>query len=150
MGKVGEDGGRCVDHRRSRHNQHSGQRAGRQDAGDGRHQIFDSAEHRFQGRRQGPACQQSTGDSPQHKAENGRNSANKMLCDAVIYNLQCIGESVNRLSDEFTSSYPQIDWPAIAGLRHILVHDYFQVNMYRIWMIVQNDLPVLNEFLRAL
>ena len=77
-------------------------------------------------------------------------SANKMLCDAVIYNLQCIGESVNRLSDEFTSSYPQIDWPAIAGLRHILVHDYFQVNMYRIWMIVQNDLPVLNEFLRAL
>lgn len=76
--------------------------------------------------------------------------ANKMMCHAVVYNLQCIGESVNRLSDEFTNSYPQIDWPAIAGLRHILVHDYYQVSMYRIWMILQNDLPVLNSFLRSL
>lgn len=61
---------------------------------------------------------------------------NKVLCHAVIYNLQCI-----------ISSHPQMDWDAIEGLRHVLVHDYYQVDMDTIWGIIQQDLPKLKSFL---
>ena len=73
--------------------------------------------------------------------------SNKILCHAVVYNLQCIGENVYKLSREFVQSHPQMDWDAIEGLRHILVHDYYQVNMKMVWQILQKDLPVLKAFL---
>ncbi|MBO6220513.1 MAG: DUF86 domain-containing protein [Bacteroidales bacterium] len=75
--------------------------------------------------------------------------ANKILCHAVVYNLQCIGESVYRLSSEFISSHPQMDWEAIKGLRHVLVHDYYSVNMETVWMILKKDLPKLKEYLKT-
>ena len=75
--------------------------------------------------------------------------ANKLLCHAVIYNLQCIGESVYRLSREYVQSHPDIDWSSIEGLRHVLVHDYYSVNMDRVWAIVQKDLPELKAYLAS-
>ena len=73
--------------------------------------------------------------------------ANKILCHAVIYNLQCIGENVYRLSREFVQDHQEIDWGSIEGLRHVLVHDYYTVNMDMVWMIIQKDLPELKQYL---
>lgn len=75
---------------------------------------------------------------------------NKILCHAVAYNLQCIGEGVYRLSNEFTSSHADIDWEAIEGLRHVLVHDYYMVNMRMLWNIVQKDLPDFKQYIQTL
>ena len=50
---------------------------------------------------------------------------NKILCHAVVYNLQCIGENVYKLSREFIENHPDIQWESIEGLRHVLVHDYY-------------------------
>lgn len=72
---------------------------------------------------------------------------NKLLCHAVIYNLQCIGENVYRLSREYIQQHPEMDWESIEGLRHVLVHDYYTVNMEMVWMILQKDLPGLKSFL---
>lgn len=72
---------------------------------------------------------------------------NKLLRHAVCYNLQCIGENSYRLSREYVQKHPQIDWLAIEGLRHILVHDYYTVNFKTVWNIVQADLPKLKEYL---
>jgi len=72
---------------------------------------------------------------------------NKLLCHAVIYNLQCIGENVYRLSREYVQIHPSIDWNAIEGLRHVLVHDYYTVNLELVWAILQKDLPRLKDFL---
>lgn len=72
---------------------------------------------------------------------------NKVMCHAVCYNLQCIGESVYKLSKEYVASHPQIDWEAIEGLRHVLVHDYYQVDFGTVWEIVQKDLPLLKTYL---
>lgn len=47
-------------------------------------------------------------------------TSNKLLCHAVIYNLQCIGEGSYMLSRAFVAAHPEIDWEAIEGLRHIL------------------------------
>lgn len=74
---------------------------------------------------------------------------NKILCHAVIYNLQCIGESVYKLSREYVAAHPQIDWAAIEGLRHVLVHDYYQVNMETVWGIIKQDVPALKRFLET-
>ena len=76
--------------------------------------------------------------------------ANKVLCHAVIYNLQCIGESTYMLSKAFRVSHPEMDWDAIAGLRHVLVHDYYQVNMETVWGVIQKDLQPLKTFLELL
>lgn len=53
------------------------------------------------------------------------------------------------LSREYVTNHPQIDWAAIEGLRHVLVHDYYQVNMETIWGIIQQDIPALKTFLKT-
>ena len=73
----------------------------------------------------------------------------KVLCHAVVYNLQCIGESVYKLSREYVDTHPQIDWASIEGLRHILVHDYYQINMKTVWGIIQQDIPFLKSYLET-
>lgn len=75
---------------------------------------------------------------------------NKILCHAVVYNIQCIGEGVYMLSKEFKDHHPLMDWEAIAGLRHVLVHDYYQVNIERIWMVIQQDLQPLKQYLQSI
>lgn len=77
-------------------------------------------------------------------------AANQLLCHAVIYNIQCIGEGVYMLSKEFKDNHPQMDWEAIAGLRHVLVHDYYHVNLERIWMVIQQDLQPLKQYLQLI
>ena len=76
-------------------------------------------------------------------------AANKLLCHAVIYNLQCIGESAYKLSRDFVREHPEMDWEAIEGLRHVLVHDYYTVEMSTIWAILEKDLPELKTYLKA-
>lgn len=74
-------------------------------------------------------------------------TSNKILCHAVVYNLQCIGESSYKLSRDFVTLHPDIDWESIEGLRHVLVHDYYSVNLKMIWNIIQKDLPELKSWL---
>lgn len=80
----------------------------------------------------------------------GEFTSNKILCHAVTYNLQCVGEGAYKLSRDFKNAHPNIDWPAIEGLRHVLVHDYYSVNFSRVWAIVQNDVPALKSYLQQI
>ena len=73
--------------------------------------------------------------------------ANKVLCHAVIYNLQCIGECSYKLSRDYVSTHPEIDWEAIEGFRHVLVHDYYTVDMETVWYILEKELPHLKQYL---
>lgn len=67
------------------------------------------------------------------------------LQDAVLRNLQLLCESTQRLSPELKRAHPEIDWRAIAGMRNVLVHDYFEVDFGTVWRIVQRDLPALER-----
>ncbi len=64
---------------------------------------------------------------------------------ATAYNIQIIGEAVYKLSKEFKTSHRDTPWDAIEKMRHILVHDYFQVNMRIMWMVITEDLKPLKE-----
>lgn len=65
--------------------------------------------------------------------------------DAVLRNLEVIGEAVKNLPDEIKDNNPNIDWKGISGLRDILSHAYFGVDDDIIWDIIQNKIPQLEE-----
>jgi len=71
--------------------------------------------------------------------------AHSMMRFATIKQLEIIGEATNNISEETQNQYQQILWKQIIGLRHILVHEYFEVDSLVIWQIVHNDLPSLKH-----
>jgi uncharacterized protein with HEPN domain len=63
--------------------------------------------------------------------------------DAVIRNLTVIGEAANRLPQEFKDRHVDVPWHRIVGLRHRVVHDYFDVDLDLVWAIVETELSQL-------
>lgn len=55
--------------------------------------------------------------------------------------LQIIGEAARALSDGLRELYSSVPWPQIIGMRNLLVHEYFIINMNEIWVTVERDLP---------
>ncbi len=63
--------------------------------------------------------------------------------DAVLRRLEIIGEAVKNIPDDFRAKYPDIPWRQIAGMRDILIHAYFGVNLRRVWKVIKEDIPEL-------
>ena len=76
--------------------------------------------------------------------------ADPMVIDSVVRNLEVIGEAANRVPRDFQDSHPDIPWRRIVGLRHRVVHEYFDVDLELVWEIAQSEIPVLQEQLRRL
>ena len=70
--------------------------------------------------------------------------------DAVLRNLQTLGESTRRLSDTIKNRHPEVDWRAVAAFRNVLVHDYLGLDLYEVWEIVEHDLPDLKPKVEAI
>jgi len=77
-------------------------------------------------------------------------SADEKTLDAVIRNLEIVGEATKGVPDEIRLQHPEIDWKKIAGLRDILIHAYFGIDVEIIWDIVQTKLPVLEEQIKQM
>lgn len=67
------------------------------------------------------------------------------LQDAVLRRLEIIGEAVKKIPQAIKSKYPDVPWKEIAGTRDILSHEYFRVNLERIWKTIQEDLLPFKE-----
>jgi uncharacterized protein with HEPN domain len=63
--------------------------------------------------------------------------------DAVIRNIEILGEAAKHVPATLTRTYPEIEWKSIAGMRDKLVHDYFGVNLDILWDVLTTKLPVL-------
>lgn len=61
-----------------------------------------------------------------------------------------IGEAVKNVPEEIRSKHPETAWRDMAGLRDIVVHRYFGINLDIIWKVIQNDLPVLEKHVRKI
>jgi uncharacterized protein with HEPN domain len=70
--------------------------------------------------------------------------------DAVLRNLQTMAESTQRLSDASQSAHPEIEWRKISGFRNVLVHDYLSVDLERVWLVIDKELPELKQAVTAM
>jgi uncharacterized protein with HEPN domain len=70
--------------------------------------------------------------------------------DAVVRNLEIIGEAVKNIPPEIRALYPDLPWSKMAGMRDILIHAYFNVDIEIVWDVVQNKLAELKATVRAL
>ena len=76
--------------------------------------------------------------------------ASATLQDAIVRNLQILCESAQRLAEPSKLQHPEVDWRGISGLRNVLVHSYFEVDLETIWAITQRDLQVLESAVESL
>jgi uncharacterized protein with HEPN domain len=70
--------------------------------------------------------------------------------DAVVRNLEIIGEAAKNIPDTVRANAPGVEWKKISGLRDILIHEYFGIDGEIVWDIVQNKLPALETTVKQL
>lgn len=63
--------------------------------------------------------------------------------DAVLLQCTVLGETAKRVSTEFRDAHPEIPWRKMMGLRNVVVHDYFHIDVHRAWNIACRDIPEL-------
>lgn len=75
---------------------------------------------------------------------------NQLLQDAILRQLEIIGEAANRVTKDFASNHPNLPWSKMAGLRHRLIHDYTIVDLEAVWQVVNDDLKPLKKQIQEL
>lgn len=75
---------------------------------------------------------------------------NPMLVRAVERCVQIIGEAASKVTTEFRAEYPKIPWQKAAAQRHVLVHDYGEIDQALIWNLVRDQIPTLIVDLQAI
>lgn len=68
----------------------------------------------------------------------------------VLHHLQLIGEATRALSTEVKQGHSEAPWAQIAGMRNILVHQYFGIDTSAVWNVVEGDLPALKQQIEAI
>ena len=75
---------------------------------------------------------------------------NELVYDAVLRNLEVLGEAAKKVPDSVRARHPSVEWRAIAGLRDVLAHAYFALDEATLWDIVAQKVPALAEVLRQI
>lgn len=73
-----------------------------------------------------------------------------MIQDAVLRNLEILGEASKRVSEPLRKQAPEIPWREMAGMRDKLIHDYFGVDLSLVWDVVASELPNARDHLSRL
>ena len=70
--------------------------------------------------------------------------------DAVVHRIQIISEATRHITEEMRSKYPATEWHKIIGMRNLLIHEYFGVDLKLVWIVVQKRIPELKKVIQAL
>ena len=70
---------------------------------------------------------------------------NKLKQNAIIRQIEIMGEAVKNIPEPFKVKYPSVEWKKIAGVRDKLIHHYFGVDIDTVWDILEHDLPNLKK-----
>ncbi len=76
--------------------------------------------------------------------------SNRLVQDGVIRRIEIIGEAVKNLDEKFRANYPDIPWKEMARMRDKIAHEYFGVDLKRVWEVVKRDLPELKLKLKPM
>jgi len=69
----------------------------------------------------------------------------ELIQNWILHHLRVIGEAARAISEELKDEHDEMPWQQIVGMRHILVHRYFEVDTDLIWSVVEDDVPVLKQ-----
>jgi uncharacterized protein with HEPN domain len=69
----------------------------------------------------------------------------ELIQNWMVRHLQVIGEAARALSQTFREQHSEVPWASIIGMRHVLVHDYFGIDLDIVWRVVSTDLPDLKR-----
>ncbi len=72
-----------------------------------------------------------------------------VIQDAVIRNLEVMGEASGRISEEYRASHPEIPWRGMTALRNVLIHDYEEVDLNQVWQVVEKELLPLKKAIKS-
>lgn len=75
---------------------------------------------------------------------------NTQIQDAVTRREEIIGEAAKNVFADFKKRHPEIPWKDISGMRDILTHDYFGINLEKVWKTAKEDLPPLKKQIEAI
>jgi uncharacterized protein with HEPN domain len=75
--------------------------------------------------------------------------ANELVQTWTIHQLQIIGEAASRVSETLRANHREIPWKQIIAMRHLLLHEYFGVDLATVWHSVENELPSLKSRIEA-
>lgn len=80
-------------------------------------------------------------------AGRGRQSfvADELIQTYIVHNLQILGEAAAKIPTEQQREYPELPWPKMVGMRNVLVHNYFNIDLDIVWQVVESELPALKE-----
>jgi uncharacterized protein with HEPN domain len=70
--------------------------------------------------------------------------------DAILRNIQIIGEASKHIPDRLVITLPEIDWSGISGMRDIITHRYFRVDWKLLWTSIREELPLLKSQIQKL
>ncbi len=76
--------------------------------------------------------------------------SNENLQDSMLLKIIHIGEALNRVSEDFQRTHPELPWSQAIGMRHRLAHDYETTDMREVWLVAERDLPRLREIVASL
>lgn len=69
----------------------------------------------------------------------------RQVQDSVIRRLEIIGEATKNIPLEFRKQHPNVAWREIAGMRDVLIHEYFGIDLELTWKVVKKDIPILKQ-----
>ena len=73
-----------------------------------------------------------------------------LRADALVFNLLVIGEAAGYVPKDLRSNYPEVPWRQIVGLRNVIAHQYFQIDLEIVWDIVESELEMLEQTVRVM
>ena len=77
-------------------------------------------------------------------------SSDRKTQDAVVRNLEVIGEAAKRILEEVRASHPEIAWRPAAAMRDFLIHDYPEVDIQAVWDTIKGDIPHFKSGIEAM
>ena len=74
----------------------------------------------------------------------------ELIQNWMLRHLQVIGEAARTFSEPFRQQHPEVPWASVVGMRHVLVHEYFGIDLDIVWRVVSADLPDLKQKIEAI